>query len=106
MKGEGALGLHLASEYSLKPFVEKKLRRNANLSYKVYLGPHVRLKIRVCLDSSPTKNEQNAEKVPKSCDLGTFLWRRRRDLNFLSDAKRHAEFYGILSNFPCQIKTF
>jgi hypothetical protein len=60
--------------------VEKKLLRNANLSYKVYLGPHVRLKIRVCLDSSPTKNEQNAEKVPKSCDLGTFLWRRRREL--------------------------
>ena len=74
MKGEGAFGLHLASEYSLKPFVEKKLRRNTNLSYKVYLGPHVRLKIRVCLDSSPIKNEQNAEKVPKSCDLGAFLW--------------------------------
>ena len=86
--------------------MEKKLRGNANLSDKVYLGPLVRLKIRVRLDSSPIKNEQNAEKVPQSCDLGTFLWRRRRDLNFLSDAKRHAEFYGILSNFPCQIKTF
>ena len=73
MKGEGALGLHLASESSLQPFMEKKLRRNANLSYKVYLGPLVRLKIRVRLDSSPIKKEQNAEKVPKSSDLGTFL---------------------------------
>jgi hypothetical protein len=53
--------------------MEKKLRGNANLSYKVYLGPLVRLKIRVRLDSSPIKNEQNAEKVPKSSDLGTSL---------------------------------
>ena len=28
-------------------------------------------------------SEKNEEKVPKSSDLGTFLWRRRRDLNFL-----------------------
>ena len=86
--------------------MEKKLRGNANLSDKVYLGPLVRLQIRVRLDSLPIKNEQNAEKVPKSSDLGTFLWRRRRDLNFLSDAKRHAEFYGILLNFPCKIRLF